>query len=293
MSAHVLVFDDDAAIGRLVVRAATMSGVEAIAVTAADAFARHLESDPPQVILLDLQLHDTDGVEQLRLLAERHYTGSLVLMSGFDARVLGTARALGVELGLRIADVLHKPLQITELELMFGRMRSADMPLTVERLREAISNDELSLDFQPVVTRKPKALKKLEALVRWDHPVLGRLLPERFLPVAESDTATIDALTDWVVANTVDAYKVLEEVGIEVPLAINLSTRTLHDLSLPDRIERRRRAGGMPAGHLSIEITESAAFENATRSMDVLTRLRLKGMEISIDDFGTGYSSLK
>jgi DNA-binding response OmpR family regulator len=119
---RVLVFDDDAAIGRLVVRVATMSGMEATAVADAEAFEQQLRSDPPQLIVLDLQLGNTDGVTQLRLLAEQHYAGSLVLISGFDARVLETARMLGQVLGLKLAGVLEKPLQVAELQTMFEKL---------------------------------------------------------------------------------------------------------------------------------------------------------------------------
>jgi EAL domain-containing protein (putative c-di-GMP-specific phosphodiesterase class I)/CheY-like chemotaxis protein len=290
---RVLVFDDDAAIGRLVVRIATMLGMEAMAVTDADVFEQRLRSDPPHLVVLDLQLGDTDGVEQLRLLAARHYTGALVLMSGFDARVLATARAVGQSLGLKVESVLEKPLRVADVEQVLERLRSAAQPLSAERLREAIANDELSLDFQPVVTRNPRALKKLEALVRWNHPVAGRVPPDAFLPVAEGDRVTIDALTDWVMSAAVKAHQVLAKSGVSVPLAVNISTQNLHDLTLPDRLERCLRAGGMPARHLCLEITESAAFEDVGCTMDILSRLRLKGMALSIDDFGTGYSSLK
>jgi EAL domain-containing protein (putative c-di-GMP-specific phosphodiesterase class I)/CheY-like chemotaxis protein len=290
---RVLAFDDDPAVGRLVVRVATMSGMQAIAVADAEAFDQTLRTNPPHLVLLDLQLGDTDGVEQLRLLADRHYTGALVLMSGFDARVLGTARALGQSLGLKIVGALEKPLRVAELEQVLERVQSAGRSLSAARLLDAIANHELVLDFQPIVSRKPNALKKLEALVRWDHPVLGRIPPSEFLPVAESDTATIDALTEWVVGAAVDAYQVLAALGVSVPLAVNMSARNLHDLSWPDRLERRLRAGGMPARHLCLEITESAAFKNAASTMDILSRMRLKGMQLSIDDFGIGYSSLK
>jgi EAL domain-containing protein (putative c-di-GMP-specific phosphodiesterase class I) len=290
---RVLVFDDDAAIGRLVVRIATTLGMEAIAVTDADAFEQHLRSDPPHLVVLDLQLGGTDGVEQLRRLAARHYTGALVLMSGFDARVLATARAVGQSLGLKVESVLEKPLRVADVEQVLERLRSAAQPLSAERLREAIANDELSLDFQPVVTRNPRALKKLEALVRWNHPVAGRVPPDAFLPVAEGDRVTIDALTDWVMSAAVKAHQVLAKSGVSVPLAVNISTQNLHDLTLPDRLERCLRAGGMPARHLCLEITESAAFEDVGCTMDILSRLRLKGMALSIDDFGTGFSSLK
>ena len=85
---RMLVFDDDAAVGRLVTRVATLAGLEAAAVTEPDAFRQSLADLPPQVILLDLQLGVTDGVEQLRFLAEQRYGGAIIVMSGFDARVL-------------------------------------------------------------------------------------------------------------------------------------------------------------------------------------------------------------
>jgi EAL domain-containing protein (putative c-di-GMP-specific phosphodiesterase class I) len=289
----ILVFDDDAAVGRLVVRIAQMLGMEAVAVTDTTAFLEHLRNDPPQVVVLDLQLGDTDGVEQMRVLAEQHYAGALVLMSGYDARVLATARAVGQSLGLEVASVLEKPLRVADLEQVLERLRSAGRSLSVERLCEGIANNELILELQPVVTRTPKTLKKLEALVRWNHPLTGRIPPDMFMPIAESDTAAIDALTEWVVGAAVDAYQVLSKCNVNVTLAVNISTLNLHDLALPDRIEQRLRAGDMPAKHLCLEITETAAFKDPTRTMDILSRMRLKGMQLSIDDFGTGYSSLK
>jgi EAL domain-containing protein (putative c-di-GMP-specific phosphodiesterase class I)/DNA-binding CsgD family transcriptional regulator len=292
MTMRVLVFDDDDAIGRLVVRVAGLSGMEATAVTGAEAFAAHLRHGPPQVVVLDLQLQGTDGVEQMRLLADRHYAGALVLMSGYDPRVLASARAVGQSLGLKVERVLEKPLRVEDLEQVFQRLQSAEQSLTAERLLEAIAENELVLDFQPLVTRQPKALKKLETLVRWEHPVLGRIPPADFLPIAESSLAVTDAVIDWVVGAAVDAHQVLTELGLQVPLAVNISTQNLHDLTLPDRLEQRLRAGGMPPHHLCLEITESAAFKDAGRTMDILSRIRLKGMHLSIDEFGSGASSL-
>jgi EAL domain-containing protein (putative c-di-GMP-specific phosphodiesterase class I)/FixJ family two-component response regulator len=290
---RVLVFDDDDAIGRLVVRVATASRLEAMAVSDADAFKQRLQTDPPQVVVLDLHLDGTDGVEQMRLLANQQYTGALVLMSGYDARVLATAHSVGTSLGLKVECVLEKPLRVAELGEVFERLLFAGQSLSPERLLTAIADDELVLEFQPIVTREPKTLKKLEALVRWEHPVLGLIPPGRFLPAAESDPATIDALTDWVTGAAVDAYQVLAELGVTVPLAMNVSMLNLHDLTFPDRIEQRLRAGGMPAQHLCLEITEGTMFNDGARTMDILSRIRLKGMQLSIDDFGTGYSSLR
>jgi len=290
---RVLVFDDDDAIGRLVARVATMSGMDATAVTNAGAFSQSLIDDPPQVVVLDLQLGGTDGVEQMRHLAELQYAGTLVLMSGYDSRVLGTARSVGKSLGLKVECVLEKPLRVSELEEVFGHLRAAGEAISIERLLTGIANDELLLNFQPVVTRTPRALRKLEALVRWEHPELGRIPPNDFLPMAESNVAAMDALTDWVVGAAAEAYQVLVELGVAVPIAVNISTQNLHDLALPDRLEQKLRAASMPVEHLCLEITESAVFRDVARTMDILSRMRLKGMQLSIDDFGTGYSSLK
>jgi EAL domain-containing protein (putative c-di-GMP-specific phosphodiesterase class I) len=100
-------------------------------------------------------------------------------------------------------------------------------------------------------------------------------------------------LTDWVIGAAVRAWKHLLDLGVSTPIAVNVSPLNLHDLAFPDRIAKKMAAAGMPAEHLCLEITETAASSDPARMMDVLTRVRLKGMRLAIDDFGTGYSSLK
>jgi EAL domain-containing protein (putative c-di-GMP-specific phosphodiesterase class I)/DNA-binding CsgD family transcriptional regulator len=271
---------------------AELVGFEADAVTDAAGFVSRILSDPPDIVLLDLQLGDTDGIEQLRVLATCKFAGAVVLMSGFDGRVLSSARTVAESLGLRVAGVVEKPLRLDTLEQMLTRLRVGDEAITLPRLQQAIDRNELVLEFQPIVTRAPK-LEKLEALVRWNHPSRGRLPPADFLPMAEGDISSIDALTIWVLGAAIDAYAILSAQGIAVPISVNISPHNLHDLTLPDIIDRRMRARGMPAGALHIEVTETAALANTTNSLDVLSRLRLKGIPLSIDDFGTGYASLK
>lgn len=293
MTMQLLVFDDDAAIGRLVTRVASSAGLKAAAVTDAAAFRQSLVDAPPQVIVLDLQLGSTDGVEQLHFLAEQRFTGTLIVMSGFDIRVLAATATVAKNLGLNVAATLNKPIGVDELEQVLERLQSAQQPISAESVLAAIRNDELNLEFQPIVARRPKTLKKLEALVRWDHPALGRIPPGDFLPVAEARRQVIDALTDWVVSVTVDAYSVLRELGIRVPISVNVSPQNLHDITLPDRLARQLSAGGMPTSHLCLEITETVASQDIARIMDILTRLRLMGVQLAIDDFGTGFSSMK
>ncbi len=290
---RILVFDDEAAIGRLVVRVGVMVGLDAFAVTDAEEFRRSLMDTPPQIVVLDLQLGATDGVEQMRFLAEQKFAGSLIIMSGFESRVLTSTATLARSLGLNLAAALAKPIRVKELEVILEQLRSNEQPITAETLLAGIRGEELSLELQPIVTRQPRVLVKLEALVRWNHPKLGCLPPGEFLHVAEANREVIDALTDWVIDAGVDAWQVLHRHGLNVPIAINVSTQNLHDLLLPDRVARRMAASNMPATQLCLEITETAASQDTPRMMDILTRMRLKGMELAIDDFGTGYSSLK
>src|SRR5258708_4211504 len=138
MTLRLLVFDDDPAVGRLVVRVATMAGLHATAVTEPDAFRQSLIDAPPHGIVLDLPLGATDRVEQMRFLAEQHYGGSLIVMSGFDARVLAATATVAQNLELTIAATLAKPIRVTELEEILERLRGMRQPLSGDDLLEAI-----------------------------------------------------------------------------------------------------------------------------------------------------------
>ena len=293
MTMRLLAFDDDPAIGRLVVRVAVMAGLEASAVTTQAMFRSAMSGAPPAIIVLDLQLGATDGVEQLRYLAEQQFTGAIVIMSGFDARVLSATASVARHLNLHVAATLTKPIQITELEAVIERLRAERESLSAENLMTGILSDDLSLEFQPIVSARDRSLTKLEALVRWDHPRLGQVPPAAFVPLAESSREIIDALTEWVIGAAIEAWLVLHELGLRVQIAINMSTLNLHDVTLPDRLARRLATSGMPPEALCLEITETAASRDTAHMTDILTRVRLKGIELAIDDFGTGYSSFK
>jgi EAL domain-containing protein (putative c-di-GMP-specific phosphodiesterase class I)/DNA-binding NarL/FixJ family response regulator len=289
---RLLVFDEDPAFGCLVVKVAGLTGMQAAAVASAEAFRELVRSEPPDIIMLDLQLGPTDGVEQLRLLAEWHYAGTLVLLSGQGARLLSAVRAFGQGLGLTIDCVLEKPLQTPALEQLFARLQTNPQALSARRLTAAIVAGEMSLDLQPIVCMRTRQLQKLEALVRWEQPGAGVIAPGGFLAMAEADAATINALAEWVVGAAVEAHRILVDLGIDMPIAVNISAQNLQDRTLPDRLEQRLRAGGMPPDHLFFEVSETAAFTDTTLTMDVLSRLALKGFRLSIDNFGTGYGSL-
>ena len=177
---RLIVLDDDVASGRLIGRVAGAAGFAPVLTTEAGDFRAAYDQAVPAVIVLDLQLGDTDGIEQLRYLAAQRYLGAVVLVSGFDSRVLATTQALAGGLGLRVAGGFGKPLDVAELREALRRLRTQSGPLDIERVLRALRDDEMIVEYQPIVTRQPRALRKLEALIRWQHPELGRLEPGRF-----------------------------------------------------------------------------------------------------------------
>ena len=258
---RVLVFDDDAAVGRLAVRVATMSGMEATAVTEPARFARPARPSRRRSSCWTCNWAKPTAWSNCA-------TGRAALRRRHRAHErlrcprAGDSAGAGKNLDLNIEAVLQKPLRVTELEAVMRRLQSVGQSPSAERLLAAIANDELRLEFQPVVCAKPKLLKKLEALVRWDHPSSGRISPGDFLPLAETNTGVIDALTDWVIGAAVEAYLVLAELGVQ---RADHGERIDAQSARPDVA---RSAGAAAAGrracrprHLCLEITETAAFK--------------------------------
>ncbi len=132
-----------------------------------------------------------------------------------------------------------------------------------------------------------------EALVRWNHPEQGRISPDKFIPLAEDNDELIDKLTMWVIREAGRLHRILTDTGLTVPIAVNISGKNLRDIQFPDRIQDVLDRLGLTAAALSLELTETAAFDDPLRTLDILSRVRIKGFALAIDDFGTGYSSLK
>lgn len=290
---RLLAFDDDAAVGRLVTRVAAMAGLEAAAVTNPDAFRQALASAQPDVVMLDLQLGNTDGIEQLRYLAEARFHGSLILMSGFDARVLDTTGTLARNLGLSVAATLEKPIRVADLEQVLERVRATSQTPTLMGLLAAARANELTLEFQPSVDRRSKTLHHLDAQIRWDHPAQARVAAMELLSAGDADPAAIAEIDNWAFNAVGQAWRTLNQLGVDAAVATWISGVTLHEHGLPDALDRSLKATGMPADRLWLNVPESAAFHDTDRVADVLSRLRLKGVQLAISGFGTGYSSLK
>jgi EAL domain-containing protein (putative c-di-GMP-specific phosphodiesterase class I) len=158
-------------------------------------------------------------------------------------------------------------------------------------LQQAIAHNQLTLEYQPQVDVKTGRTCGVEALVRWNHPRLGRMAPDRFIALAEQSGA-IMGLTEWVVNAALAQQRAWRQMGLELNVAVNLSMRTLHNAQLPRAIVAVVQRYGIAPERVTLEITESALMEDHGRVREVLTQLAAMGLRLSIDDFGTGYSSL-
>lgn len=158
-------------------------------------------------------------------------------------------------------------------------------------LRHAIERQQLILHYQPRIHQQSNNITGVEALARWQHPVHGFVPPDRFIPMAEQ-IGVINALTDWVLTESVRQCAEWHRKGYVMTMAVNLSAINLKNRELPSRVEDVLRRYSLEAHWLELEITETALLEETQRIFDVVSRLQAIGVKISIDDYGTGYSSL-
>ncbi|HEX3616586.1 MAG TPA: EAL domain-containing protein [Solirubrobacteraceae bacterium] len=161
----------------------------------------------------------------------------------------------------------------------------------VAELRRAISERELVLYYQPKAALESGVVTSVEALVRWLHPERGVVMPDSFIPLAQ-ETSLIGPLTLYVIEEALRQVRGWREQGIELSIAVNLSTRNLLDRSFPNQVEELLARWDVKPEHLELEVTESSMLANPTRAKAVLNELSELGIRLSIDDFGTGYSSL-
>jgi EAL domain-containing protein (putative c-di-GMP-specific phosphodiesterase class I) len=162
---------------------------------------------------------------------------------------------------------------------------------TLQELRLALTNDQLLVYYQPKVSLLTGAVTGVEALVRWQHPERGLLLPEEFLDLVE-ESGLMHQLTRIVLTKALDQAAVWQTGGDILTIAVNMSASSLVNVELPEQIVQLAHDRGLPASALMLEITEDFLMSDRERARAVLTRLRAAGIQIAVDDFGTGYSSL-
>ena len=189
---------------------------------------------------------------------------------------------------------MYAAKQRTEGPLMYHAAIDAASAQTLSlltELRQAVEHGELRLYLQPKLMLDTGRISGAETLVRWMHPQRGLVPPMEFIPFAEQ-TGFIRTLTMWVFEEAARHWLALQAEGMPMTLSVNLSTRDLLDIELPQKFDALLVKHRVPAEAYCLEITESAIMDDPQRALGTLNRLSALGFKLSIDDFGTGYSSL-
>jgi EAL domain-containing protein (putative c-di-GMP-specific phosphodiesterase class I)/CheY-like chemotaxis protein len=304
---RILVIDDEPVVADLIAQLLRELGVSDVqtAVNGEHALQMLTTGDVPDIICCDLNMPGMDGIQFIRHLADRGLRSGLIVVSGEDSRILTTVKDLAHSHGIYVLGVLSKPIALESLVRMLRAYESgppdkgaadedaSDVePITEQELIDGLASDAVFVVFQPKVELVGGAVRGVEALARWRHARRGILPPAAFVPLAE-DCGRIWTLTDRVFREAMAHGAAWRAAGLDLSVSVNFATSDLERLDLPEYIVSCARGVGMDPSKVIVEVTESRIMKNFKASLEILSRLRMKGVGLSIDDFGTGYSSME
>ena len=258
------------------------------------------DPDAVDVLICDLNMPGMDGIELLRILDEQGFGGGVILLSGEGARVLQTVQRLLGRGRLVLLGALEKPASREGLRGLLDDWKSRAAARPAARVRPRFTEDELRtahrlgqwvLHYQPKVDLGNGSLASLEALIRWQHPEQGLVMPDRFIDLAEA-SGLIDPMTEWALREALAQIARWRSAGLDTRVAVNVSMASLDAPDFANRVSAIVKEMGMQPRDLILEVTESRLGESSTTPLENLVRLRVQRFGLSIDDFGTGHSSL-
>lgn len=300
-SYRYMLVDDDPFILKLAERILNKLGATDITKceSAEDALSQ-LDRNTPDIMISDLKMPKMDGITFIRHLAEREYSGGIILLSGENKRVLETVEALARVHRLAVLGSLQKPVKPADLSKLIDSWKDQvepeavkiDPPITLADLKDGLEKDQFDVVFQPKVMVNAKRISGFEVLVRWNRTGRGVIPPNVFITLAE-ENGLIEDLTHVVLMKALRHARVTEPLGKPMKIAVNFSVDTLSRLDLPEILQLACRNNKVDPDRFTVEVTESRVMKNPAVVLEVLTRLHLMGFGISIDDFGTGFSSME
>lgn len=296
----IYIIDDDQQTINLLAEYAQLLGYRVRTYTEAVEFFEETESyEEDSVMILDLNMPGMDGIEVMRRMVETEKILPLILLSGYDTGVLHSAEQLGRACSLDIVATIAKPLEFNDFKTILQKYTKVErqkdphqeLVITATELKDAIFQNQLVLHYQPQINIKNQSLTGVEALVRWQHPQHGLIYPNSFISLAENN-GLIGDLTAKIIRQAVEQAIFWKSKKLLLQMSVNVSAENITSLTLPEQLSNMLSNHQLDPTMLTLEVTESALMGELITSLDILTRLRMKGIELSIDDFGTGYSSL-
>ena len=257
-------------------------------------------TEPIDFIFCDLNMPKMDGLQFLRHLAGRQFTGEICIVSGEDQSIIRSAEILAKKYKLRNRGALNKPVTLDKLVTLLSDRQNVDAKAQAAQASNfsrsdlvfALVNRDLRTFYQPKIDTRTGELSGAEALARWTHPDLGPIPPSSFIPVAERE-GLIDTVTGTVLRETLTALSRWTPTLPAMKLAVNLSGEILSNVELPDLLVNLCREADVDPARVVLEVTESRVLADSVLPVEVMGRLRMHKFELSIDDFGTGYSNIE
>jgi EAL domain-containing protein (putative c-di-GMP-specific phosphodiesterase class I)/CheY-like chemotaxis protein len=259
------------------------------------------DREPPiDIIVTDLDMPGMDGMEFIRHVAEGKYPAALIVASAMEPALVASVEAMARAYGVQLLGAIPKPLTAKKVkEAIAGHLAAAGVNayaqprnFSVEQLAAGLERGEFEPFFQAKIVSSTQATSGAEAVARWRNPKHGIVRPQDFIESME-ENSLIDALTEIVVKEAARNCRRWREAGWDITVSVNLSGKSLRDVSLADRLGKIVGAEGLEPKHLVFEVTESVATGELGRALENLSRLRMRGFGLSIDDYGTGYSSME
>ena len=301
---NILVLDDDQFMLQLIAHMLENQGCTSVTGSDNGREALEMVDSPrgrPELIFLDLNLPGMDGMEFVRHLVERNYSGSLVLMSGEDDQLLRSSTKLVRSHNIPVVGSLHKPITAEMLTSVIDSAfppRQADIAASgngkriADELRVAIDEGQLINYYQPMVSLANGDIVGVEVLVRWLKPQGESVSPYKFLGVAEA-FGLIQDLARLVLHNAMLQIKAWQDAGLPLQLSVNVSEYNIEALDFADTVTALAAEAGIAPQHVTLEVAEGWLPMNDLRApLETLTRLHLNRFRLALDEFGTGYSTL-
>jgi EAL domain-containing protein (putative c-di-GMP-specific phosphodiesterase class I) len=288
---RIAIFHDDSEIAANVAKFATEADLAVVQPESSAALEAELSNPLVAAVVIDLMGPRSGGFELLERVANAPARPQVIVVTALDTETIDSLQRFGraKELNLR---VFRKDDDTNLLRACFTELVKREARFTAAHLEDAIERQLIHVEYQPkvpLVTNDEECA--VEALCRLHHPHFGNVYPEQFIAIAEKH-GLIDKLTDAVVCHAFRDLGVWRDQGFAVRLALNISPVLLQTGEWCEQFIRRCQEFGIEPQLITLEITESSSGATHDVAFEVLTRLRLKGFQLSIDDFGTGFSSL-